>query len=314
MVKMSDVEVPKLTLEEVLSDGSTLTNPAADHRRLFLGEDGQLHLRDSSGTVTDIGGTPADILDIPTAEMDDTLVLAPDGAGGVEFRAESGGGGGGDILPLDVVPGSPHASDDEFTAGTLDAKWTDPATSTRTNLITLSNSWMILEPAVAGSANITTRGGYGIRQASPSGSFSVSCKLAYEHRANDVRAGVFTGRLTATAKGHLLGVQDSANAYVDAVGISSYSHSADWGAFDGFVSAATGGLGDKVVSWYKIVWDSASSTFSFYYSQNGVFWTLYTTRASMAQPEYVGLAIWSNGETIYQDQRVAFDWFRVTEP
>lgn len=40
-------------------------------------------------------GTPADILDIPTAEMDDTLVLAPDGAGGVEFRAEAGGGGGG---------------------------------------------------------------------------------------------------------------------------------------------------------------------------------------------------------------------------
>ena len=27
--------------------------------------------------------------------MDDSLVLAPDGAGGVEFRAESGGGGGG---------------------------------------------------------------------------------------------------------------------------------------------------------------------------------------------------------------------------
>lgn len=34
----------------------------------------------------------ADILDIPTAETDDTLVLAPDGAGGVEFRAETGTG------------------------------------------------------------------------------------------------------------------------------------------------------------------------------------------------------------------------------
>ena len=34
----------------------------------------------------------ADITDLPTAEMDDTLVLAPDGAGGVEFRAEAGGG------------------------------------------------------------------------------------------------------------------------------------------------------------------------------------------------------------------------------
>jgi hypothetical protein len=35
-----------------------------------------------------------DIEDLATAEMDDTLVLAPDGAGGVEFRAETGGGGG----------------------------------------------------------------------------------------------------------------------------------------------------------------------------------------------------------------------------
>lgn len=33
------------------------------------------------------------IEDSSTAEMDDTLVLAPDGAGGVEFRAEAGGGG-----------------------------------------------------------------------------------------------------------------------------------------------------------------------------------------------------------------------------
>jgi hypothetical protein len=46
------VETPSITFEEILSDGSTLTNPAADHRRLFLGEDGDLHLRDSAGTVT----------------------------------------------------------------------------------------------------------------------------------------------------------------------------------------------------------------------------------------------------------------------
>ena len=38
-------------------------------------------------------GTPADILDIPTGETDTALVLAPDGAGGVEFRAEAGSAG-----------------------------------------------------------------------------------------------------------------------------------------------------------------------------------------------------------------------------
>lgn len=55
----------------------------------------------------------ADILDLPTVETDDTLVLAPDGAGGVEFRAEAGGGGGGGGMtnPLtaagDLIVGGP---------------------------------------------------------------------------------------------------------------------------------------------------------------------------------------------------------------
>lgn len=43
-----------------------------------------------------------EIVDLPTAEMDDTLVLAPDGAGGVEFRAEAGGGGGGNPVVYDI--------------------------------------------------------------------------------------------------------------------------------------------------------------------------------------------------------------------
>jgi hypothetical protein len=48
----------------------------------------------SAWETADSAGTVAEILSIPTAEMDDALVLAPDGAGGVEFRAEAGGGGG----------------------------------------------------------------------------------------------------------------------------------------------------------------------------------------------------------------------------
>src|SRR5512139_1941377 len=62
-MKASENQVPSVTLEEVASDGSDLTNPAADHRRLFLGEDGALHLRDSAGTVTDVssGSTGAAI-------------------------------------------------------------------------------------------------------------------------------------------------------------------------------------------------------------------------------------------------------------
>ena len=53
------------------------------------------------------GASLADILDIPTAETDDTLVLAPDGAGGVEFRAEAGGVGSALTLPEGSAPSTP---------------------------------------------------------------------------------------------------------------------------------------------------------------------------------------------------------------
>lgn len=55
------------------------------------GSEGQALVKDSG---SDGDATWHNIEDIATAEMDDTLVLAPDGAGGVEFRAESGSPGG----------------------------------------------------------------------------------------------------------------------------------------------------------------------------------------------------------------------------
>lgn len=42
-----------MTIRESATDGSDFTNPAADYRRLFLGEDGYLHVKDSAGNVTD---------------------------------------------------------------------------------------------------------------------------------------------------------------------------------------------------------------------------------------------------------------------
>lgn len=56
MTKASDNLFPGIILRESADDGSDFSNPSADYRRLFLGEDGDLHLKDSSGTVTDIGG------------------------------------------------------------------------------------------------------------------------------------------------------------------------------------------------------------------------------------------------------------------
>lgn len=55
MGKFSEAELFGMTIRESANDGSDFTNPSADYRRLFLGEDGQLHVKDSAGAVTDIG-------------------------------------------------------------------------------------------------------------------------------------------------------------------------------------------------------------------------------------------------------------------
>lgn len=52
MTKFSDVLAAGVTIRESANDGSDFSNPTADYRRLFLGEDGLLHVKDSAGTVT----------------------------------------------------------------------------------------------------------------------------------------------------------------------------------------------------------------------------------------------------------------------
>lgn len=59
MAAISTNKFPGIIIRESANDGSDFSNPVADYRVLFLGEDGLLHLRDSSGTVTDLGGSGA---------------------------------------------------------------------------------------------------------------------------------------------------------------------------------------------------------------------------------------------------------------
>jgi hypothetical protein len=56
MAVASSNQFPKVIMEEVATDGSATITPAADHRALFLGEDGNLHLKDSAAAVTNVGG------------------------------------------------------------------------------------------------------------------------------------------------------------------------------------------------------------------------------------------------------------------
>ena len=74
MTKISDALTYGLTIRESENDGSDFTNPIADYRRLFLGEDGSLHLKSSAGTVTAIGGAGDITTDAAWAAKGDLIV------------------------------------------------------------------------------------------------------------------------------------------------------------------------------------------------------------------------------------------------
>ena len=118
MSKISEAQTYGLTIRESATDGSDFTTPPADYRRLFLGEDGTLHVKDSAGTVTAIGGTetlPVSIIaakgDLIVGTANDTAAVLTAGANGKVLTAASGeatglkwdtaAGGGGS--PADVA-------------------------------------------------------------------------------------------------------------------------------------------------------------------------------------------------------------------
>jgi hypothetical protein len=154
--KFSEANLFGMTIRESANDGSDFTNPSADYRRLFLGEDGQLHVKDSAGTVTDIGSaTTADHnhtaaggdggdLDAPVIDgyaifneeaapstpaagtvaiyaKSDGRIYSKDDAGVESGPFDAAGAGGGPLLYQDDV--ALHASGDDFGDDTL-AAWT----------------------------------------------------------------------------------------------------------------------------------------------------------------------------------------------
>lgn len=96
-MKVHENLYPELILEEVASDGSTVTNPPADHRKLFLGEDGLFHLRDSAGTITTPGAASLDALLASSSGEDiaDALAGAAAPTAGNPFATMADAVGGG---------------------------------------------------------------------------------------------------------------------------------------------------------------------------------------------------------------------------
>jgi len=80
MTKISEALTYGLTIRESATNGSDFANAPTDYRRLFMGEDGQLHAKDDGGTVTDLGGTAGKELDYVEVTSPVTISGANQGA------------------------------------------------------------------------------------------------------------------------------------------------------------------------------------------------------------------------------------------
>ena len=133
MTKISEARSYGLTIRESATDGSDFTNPEADYRRLFLGEDGALHLKDSAGAITDIsvGGAAAYVLqsladakgDLIAATANNTFAKHTAPANGSHLVADSAQSDGwGSILhkyAATVAPAVTNDIDEGYTPGSF---------------------------------------------------------------------------------------------------------------------------------------------------------------------------------------------------
>lgn len=288
-MKASDNLFPGIILNEAANDGSDFTNPSADYRRLFLGEDGNLHLKDSSGNVTDVAsaaGAPTTTPYVTTA-IDANLsaeVVIPGLAGSPDIRVAG-------------------ADDDEFdSTDTSDPMtgWTTLGTPTAHDINSTAKShYYISKSATAGPAQ------HGIYKAK-SPAFTMTAKLAdLTLNGNDNSAGIFVGEATP---GKMLIAGLYFNSGVDP---RRQILCQIWTNPTTYSSTVATIQGSHEAPIYLRVVATSSTNVSTYYSVNGFAWRLIAsaTNPSMTVAS-AGLFMLQNNATY--DMAAYFDWVRFT--
>lgn len=305
-MKVDTNRFPKV-LFQLDGDDST---PAADTVAAYVAADGTLHLVDEAGTDTAVGGgAVADILDLPTAETDDTLVLAPDGAGGVEWRAETGGGGGGAVRLLDpYLSTSGSARNDEFDTGSaLSGSWTLVGTTPAAQDVDTTLADHLYLKRTDTGAQLTV-----YYQSLPSAPCSIAAKIpAAVAVANYVRAGgivVMPASPTTGSKALYLGYNYNSSAGFQAV--AGLLYSPDLSTYGGqpFGTPCTPGPDGL---WLRVDILSGGTTADLWWSTNGTFWTLGAAAVSLGfTAGTAGIGMAPEGQAV--DVECVVDWYRAS--
>jgi hypothetical protein len=272
-----------MTIRESATDGSDFTNPDADYRRLFLGEDGSLHLKDSAGTVTNVAG-----------------------AGGSDLVQTWSGGGS---VYISGLAGSPDirvaaTNDNEFeTTDVADPMtgWTTLGAPTAHDMNSTAKShYYVSKSATAGP------GQHGIYKANPSTPFTVTCKLSdVTLTGDDNGAGLFVGESTP---GKMLLLSVNFNSGVASRRKLLHQIWTNPTTYSSTVATTEGTLEAPI---YLRLVVTSSTNISAYYSANGYVWRL---AASATNPSFtvgsVGLMMLQNNASF--DMAAIFDWIRFT--
>lgn len=216
-------------LRESANDGSDFANGDTDYRVVFLGEDGQLHAKDSSGTVTALGGASdaADVTFDPTG-LDNTAATDVQAAlEDFDAAITAGGGGGGSFSSyqtlISAMSGLVHRWKFEEASGNF-ADSVGSLTLTKSGTITYSVSG----GPVSGASGSVTIGASGQGVSSGLGSIPVAGTartfvVIYKGKSSSSRQALLSyGTSGSTRQWWTVNLNDNGGATADALALATW--------------------------------------------------------------------------------------------
>lgn len=208
---------------------------------------------------------------------------------------EGGGGapGSSSFVIADIEPGSPNAKDDEFTAGSLDGKWSWLNQGSSSIAFSDPDDWATITPQLSTSWR-------GIVQAVPGGNWTMTARLSagFGH-IQDGYAGIWLhGGTDGTGDIWCIGKDGAPGTVITRCEtMVSYSYTG--------IRSNTNVTWGVNVAYLRMTWDGTN--IQTWISLDGIRYQPFTAFAPGYTPTKFGIATKSNSGF-----PSSFDWFRVT--